>query len=185
MAHLVRNSIFLLVTISIGSCSPSNTEKTNKEEKTNEITFDCGYDCELGEWLRKDIPFNQPSTSTPAWVFFYFKVNSSGEIDSLYHRGTIRKEVVEKFEQNIYGTKGHWNIPDSFGSSDYQWFVFPYFDLGEIPCFSGTNCTKEDSIFQSSMRSLLWNMGDLERAVTDRHAKMVFPAYSGGGIPRM
>jgi hypothetical protein len=181
MAHLVRNFLLFLIIIFIGSCSPSNTEKTNKEEgRTNEITFDCGYDCELGDWLRKDIPFNQPGTSTPAWAFFYFKVNSSGEIDSLYHRGTIRKEIIEIFEQNIYKTRGHWKIPDSFGASDYQWFVFPYFDLGEIPCFSGANCTREDSIIQSSMRSLLWNMGDLERAVKDRSAKLVFPAYAGG-----
>lgn len=186
LVRLVCNSLFLLVVILISSCSFSNTEKASTEESLRkEISFDCGYDCELGDWIRKDIPWNEPNSSTPSWAFFYFKVSNSGEVDSLYHRGTVRSEVADKIKHNIYQTKGHWKIPDGFQPNDYQWFVLPYFDLGEIPCFSGTNCSKEDSIFQSSMRSLLWNMGDLERAVKDRHAKISSPTYIGGGIPRM
>lgn len=192
MVHLVRNSLFLLLSTFIMSCSLPNTEESEKLEeisaeeiKRKEITFDCGYDCQLDGWVRKGVPFNQPNGSTPAWAFFYFKVSSSGEVDSLYHWGTLRSEVANKIEDNLYKTKGYWKIPDGFASSDYQWFVLPYFDLGEIPCFSSTNCTREDSIFQWSMRRLEGSMGNLQRVVTERHAKVIYPVSIDTSYPKM
>jgi hypothetical protein len=172
MAHLVRNNLLLLVIAIIASCSSSDEAETVKIE---EITFDCGRDCNMDEWVRKGVPWNQPNGSTPAWSFFYFRVNGSGEVDSLYHWGTLRSEVIDSIKINIYNTKGHWKIPDTAKPSDHQWFVLPYFDLGQIPCLSGANCTRADSILQWSILELKSGIGKLQRVNTESQTKILSP----------
>lgn len=185
MVRLVRNNLLLLVIAIIGSCSSPDageTEKTSAETvKRAEITFDCGHDCNMDDWMREGVPWNQPNGSTPAWAFFCFRVNGSGEVDSLYHWGTLRSEVIDSIKINIYKTEDHWKIPDSAKPSDQQWFVLPYFDLGEIPCLSSANCTREDSILQWSMRRLAAGIGKLQREVAERQTK-IFPPVSNDNI---
>ncbi len=192
MIYLVRSVIFLLAVVLPSSCSPPDSKKNTRTQETSakevvrqEITFDCGYGCSMDDWMKAGVPWNQSEGNSPAWAFFYFRVNGSGEVDKLYHRGNLSNKVADIIGQNIRKTEGHWVIPEGFALSDHWWFVLPYFDLGKTPCFLGTDCTKEDSLLQQTLIRMEGNMHDLQRSVADSSARIFPPISIGGGAIRM
>ncbi len=197
LARPVCNTIFILLHILFISCSSHNTEETEKSREINtkelageNFTFDCGYNrklgngCELGDWILDSVYFDRKQGNKPIWAFFYFKVTGAGKVDSLFYSGTVSSEIANKIKDNIYKTEGHWKISSDFPSEGYQWFVLPYFNLGDLPCISSL-CTKEDSIFQWSIRMLVENIDKTQGILSEHRARIFPPVTIDSRFPKM
>ncbi|GAB3168560.1 hypothetical protein GCM10027291_17410 [Telluribacter humicola] len=69
---------------------------------------------------------------------FYFRVNSQGEIDSIYTQGNLNRSATEAVYKNIYETEGKWVLPKDTKSTDSCWFIYPFFAFG-----SSRSCSDE------------------------------------------
>ncbi|TDB59516.1 hypothetical protein [Arundinibacter roseus] len=184
MARNALSSIFLISVTFFFGCSQSTKEGT-LETKVKEFKFDCGYECTLENWLMDSVYSSQPKSSQPTWAFFYFKVNASGGVDSLFHRGTINEQIADRMKYNIKKTSGHWIIPEKTHQTEYQWFVVPIFNFGEIPCLGFPNCNECDSTLQRYMESFYYGMNNMHTLNENLNVKMMNSMGFGGGLVKM
>ena len=116
-----------------------------------------GQTMDLVDWLEHDVllPLNNPCSST--FGFFFFKVTSSGEIDSLAYNGTLDHTISDRIKINIKKTEGFWKIPAGTSRSVSQWFMFPYFDFGKYDHLN-SECPEKDKLLQKNLRELSDNL---------------------------
>lgn len=93
-----------------------------------EVNKATGAKEDLYTFLERGIPTE--SNCSTYWGTFFFRVTGGGKIDSLYHQGNLKSEVVTKINENIHSTEGHWKIPKGTKVAERFWFVFSYFDFG-------------------------------------------------------
>ena len=128
----------------------------------NPFTFiitdkETGDNMDLVEWLEHDVSYSESDSCTSTFGFFYFKVTSSGKIDSLAYNGTLAPIITDKIIDNIKKTQGNWKIPVGTSKSVSQWFVFPYFDFSKYNHLSSV-CSEKDKLLQKNLRELSENL---------------------------
>ena len=159
--------------------------QTDLVEKITFLTFrENGVSYDLGTWLEKDVPGPITGDCNPAWAVFYFRVNGKGEVDSLFVRERLRRDVSEKIVKNIYETKGHWQLSQHAKATDSAWYIFPYFDLGVAPG-ANPDCSEKDRELQQIVKNLIYTMAGIQVATQNFNATQLKPSINGGGIIKM
>lgn len=86
---------------------------------------------DLIEFLDQSHSFNKKGCNTRMSVF-YFRVNSKGQVDSLYSQGNFLEEETSLISKNILNTSGNWVLPANTSREDACWFIYPCFVFGEL-----------------------------------------------------
>lgn len=116
-----------------------------KSEKTHPLRMS---EMNLSDFLSQDVPYITLNKECKvSEVFFYFRVNNLGKVDSVhYDHGVISEDITTKIVDNINKTAGHWKMPPGSKSTDFCWFIYPFIDLG-----IGAEC-------QGNEETLRWNL---------------------------
>jgi len=131
-------------------------------------------------FLDKAIPQVQ-NGCTPMSDFFYFRVRTTGKIDSLYHNGYLPKEVTNKIIANIYSTEGHWKVKKGVRREAFCWFIFPYFSYGDNP-YQNSACTEAEKKLQELLMNMAGNIVTLGYLLKNNNVILLSPSENGGGI---
>lgn len=91
----------------------------------------------LGDFLQYGHPYVAKGCDTKVCIF-HFRVNSKGDVDSLYFEGNFDKIETDVILGNILKTSGNWILPSNTTKDSFCWFVYPCYILGELvyPCLN-------------------------------------------------
>ena len=85
----------------------------------------------LIEFLDQNHYFLKQGCNTRMSVF-YFRVNSTGKVDTLYSQGNFSDEEKSLINKNILNTSENWVLPANTSREDACWFVYPCFVFGQL-----------------------------------------------------
>ncbi|MNL30101.1 hypothetical protein D3C87_1518170 [compost metagenome] len=138
---------------------------------------------DLYSYLDKNVPAPEANSCMATWEIFYFRVTGKGKIDSLFHEGTLREDVVRQIVKNIYTTEGHWKSPKGTKVTEKLWFVYPYFDFGG-KSYLDSDCPEAEKLLQKNVIGLSENIGKIRAYTGNKEAFFLQPYKIGAGYDK-
>ncbi len=136
MAHIEKgrfvHKIIILITFIITTSTGSKGQHWKPEFK---IPLDSKsihtQISDLNDYLQFGFPLVANNCASRLSLF-NFRVNSLGQVDSVYSEGNFRTDENALIIKNIKTTSGNWILPKNTKISDNCWFVYPCYIVGEI-----------------------------------------------------
>lgn len=147
-----------------------------------DVNKEAGKGMDMYSFLEKDID-KIKSDSLATWGVFFFRVTRQGKIDSLFYKGTLKKEVTDLINKNIKLTEGHWKISKTATSVKKLWFVYPYFNMGKRNCLD-FDCSAVVKVLQANITDIAEAMGTMSLYTESKNAYFIRPTKTGFGYDR-
>lgn len=182
MDRFVRK--FILLYLVIFNFQPAFSQPPGTKPFFIIVIDEHGKKLDLDGFLNKAIPQAKTGDCNPTWDIFYFRINSAGKVDSLYHDGDLRDDVTAKIISNIYSTETHWKIRKDNKTNEKYWFIFPYFDYGGT-YYEMSDCSLAEKKKQKMLLDMAANMAIISHLVKGGKAVLLTASQNGGPIIKL
>lgn len=119
--------------------------------------------------------------SLPTWGVFFFRVNTKGKVDSIFHQGTLKVSRSNEILENIKATSGKWKTNQSGDKLSNHWFIYPTFEFGKDCDSPSAKCSVVYQNSQKDLKRMASTLGSIFLYSDNKKAYLISPRQNGGG----